>query len=555
MAMKQIVSSAFNASADALVRFSRAFGRQTWFLFLLLFTFSLTVLTPSVSLSQSTRLNDIEGHWARLCIQELAQRDIISGYPDGTFRPNIPVTRAEFAALLKNAFPNAPITRDSVGFGVEFADVSDEYWAVVPVRWAFQRGFMSGYPDGTFAPQQNITRVEVLLSLVSGLNYTPTQPVNQTLTRSYQDAAAIPNFAEDVVAAATENELVVNYPNVQQLNPNQAATRGEVAAFLCQGIGNEGAIPPQYVAHSNGQQTQAQNELRGVWLTNIDSDVLFSRDRLNNALTSLAQLNFNTVYPTVWNWGYTLYPSSVAEKVIGTNLDPEPGLQGRDMLQEVINLGHEKGLSVVPWFEFGFMAPSDSALAKRHSDWLTQRRDASTTWMEGTHERVWLNPFHPEVQKFIQDLVVEIARNYDIDGIQFDDHLGLPSEFGYDDFTVALYQTEHGGKFPPNNPKDPEWIRWRADKITNFMNQLFTAIKAVKPNAVVALSPNPQEFAYDFYLQDWHRWERQGFIEELIVQVYRENMDDFLRELNHSSLQMAQGHIPVGIGVLAGLKG
>ena len=46
-------------------------------------------------------------------------------------------------------------------------------------------------------------------------------------------------------------------------------------------------------------------ELRGVWLTNIDSNVLFERDRLSAALERLHQLNFNTVYPTVWNWGYT----------------------------------------------------------------------------------------------------------------------------------------------------------------------------------------------------------------------------------------------------------
>lgn len=51
-------------------------------------------------------------------------------------------------------------------------------------------------------------------------------------------------------------------------------------------------------------------ELRSVWLTNIDSDVLFERSRLALALQRLDELNFNTVYPTVWNWGWTLYPSS-----------------------------------------------------------------------------------------------------------------------------------------------------------------------------------------------------------------------------------------------------
>ena len=52
-------------------------------------------------------------------------------------------------------------------------------------------------------------------------------------------------------------------------------------------------------------------EIRGVWLTNIDSDVLFEQSKLKNGIEKLAKLNFNTLYPTVWNWGYTLYPSQV----------------------------------------------------------------------------------------------------------------------------------------------------------------------------------------------------------------------------------------------------
>ncbi|MGB3494267.1 MAG: family 10 glycosylhydrolase, partial [Elainellaceae cyanobacterium] len=72
-------------------------------------------------------------------------------------------------------------------------------------------------------------------------------------------------------------------------------------------------------------------ELRGVWLTNIDSDVLFSPSHLNTSLEQLAHLHFNTVYPSVWNWGYTLFPSPVAEQAIGAAVDPHPALQGRDV--------------------------------------------------------------------------------------------------------------------------------------------------------------------------------------------------------------------------------
>ncbi|WP_407810279.1 glycoside hydrolase family 10 protein [Spirulina subsalsa] len=313
----------------------------------------------------------------------------------------------------------------------------------------------------------------------------------------------------------------------------------------------------QPVALTSPQPKQSTpRELRGVWLTNVDSDVLFNPNTLKTALERLKTLNFNTLYPTIWNWGYTLYPSTVAQEVIGTALDPEPGLAGRDMLQEIIDQGHRHHLTVIPWFEFGFMAPADSALAQRHPDWLTQRIDGSTIWSEGgIHDRVWLNPLHPEVQDFITRLVVEVVEKYDLDGIQFDDHFGYPSDFGYDDYTVRLYRQEHGGHFPANQFDQAQWIRWRADKITQFMEKLFFAIKGAKQQAIVSLAPNPQDFSLNSYLLDWHQWERKGLIEELVVQLYRNDLSRFREELADSSLQQARQHIPVAIGILSGLKG
>lgn len=302
------------------------------------------------------------------------------------------------------------------------------------------------------------------------------------------------------------------------------------------------------------QTNSPKGELRGVWLTNIDSEVLFSRTNLRRGLERLARLNFNTVYPTVWNWGYTLYPSAVAQAVIGQRLDPEPRLQGRDMLAEAVIQGHRLGLAVIPWFEFGFMAPADSALVKRHPDWVTNRLDGSQIVMEGVHPRVWLNPFHPQVQQFMVAAIAELVASYDIDGIQLDDHFGLPVDLGYDSFTVALYRQEHGGQSPPSDSQDLDWIRWRADKITAVVTQLFHTVKALKPRCLMSLAPNPYQFSYENYLQDWATWERRGLIEELIVQIYRNDMERFISELNAPELQAAKRHIPVAIGILTGLK-
>jgi uncharacterized lipoprotein YddW (UPF0748 family) len=295
-------------------------------------------------------------------------------------------------------------------------------------------------------------------------------------------------------------------------------------------------------------------ELRGVWLTNIDSDVLFSRRNLNRAIRKLSRLNFNTLYPTVWTWGYTLYPSPVAEQVIGRAVDPHPGLQNRDMLAELVERAHRRNMAVIPWFEFAFQLTAASEIATLHPDWITSRRDGTQIVMEGIYPRVWMNPFHPDVQQFILDLIEELVVKYPVDGIQLDDHFGLPSELGYDPYTVALYQQENQGRRPPNDPQDPTWVRWRADKITTFMSRVFSVIKSHNEDCIVSISPNSKDFAYRMSLQDWSRWERMGLVEELIVQDYFADINRFNQELNTPEVQQALLHIPVAIGILVGLK-
>lgn len=315
-----------------------------------------------------------------------------------------------------------------------------------------------------------------------------------------------------------------------------------------------GEAMPLFGQPSAQTDSDLPTELRGVWLTNIDSEVLFSEDNVSEAIARLKRLHFNTLYPTVWNWGYSLYPSSIAEQETGQAVYPHPGLSDRDMLAEMVEQGHQNGFSVIPWFEFGMMLPADSVIAQRHPDWITQRRDGSQIVMEGSDPRVWLNPAHPEVQQFILNLITELASTYDIDGIQFDDHMGMPIELGYDDYTVNLYRRSHQGNDPPADANHPEWKAWRAAFLTDLIAEIFQAVKAVSPDCLLALSPNPREFAYDAYLQDWWTWERRGYVEELIIQIYRNDMERFIYELERPEIALVRSHIPLAIGILTGLR-
>ncbi|MBD2085891.1 S-layer homology domain-containing protein [Trichocoleus sp. ST-U3] len=186
--------------------------------------------------------SDIQNHWAQECIKQLQARNLISGYPDGTFRPNAQVTRAEFAALVRKAFPNTVPIRNAINF----VDVPSSHWAYQAIQVVYRAGFLSGYPDRTFKPSQPIPRVQALVALVSGLKYgAPTNP-SEILKKYFEDAAQIPNYAIGAIASATEKYLVVNYPNVRRFNPNQNATRGEIAALICRALSIPG-VPLQYI--------------------------------------------------------------------------------------------------------------------------------------------------------------------------------------------------------------------------------------------------------------------------------------------------------------------
>jgi len=185
---------------------------------------------------------DIGGHWAADFITALARQNLIGGFEDGSFKPDIPINRAQYASLVVNAF-NPPAKRSAT----TFSDVPTTFWAKSFIDRAFQGGFISGFPDGSFKPGQNILRLQVLASLVTGLELTGT---NLNALNAYDDRATIPQYAQNQVSTATLQRLVVNFPNIRQLNPNRDATRAEVAAIVYQAMvraGRSAAINSPYI--------------------------------------------------------------------------------------------------------------------------------------------------------------------------------------------------------------------------------------------------------------------------------------------------------------------
>lgn len=185
---------------------------------------------------------DIQKHWAKDCIVAATTRNIFRGYPDGTFRPDAPVSRAEFAVIIDTALPKQSPIRPAL----TFMDVPANHWAAKAIAQVYQTNYLSGYPQAFFKPNQPIPRVQAIAALASGLKYGVTIDPIVTLKKYYDDLVQIPNYALRAIAAATERRIIVNYPNIRRFQPNKNATRGEIAAFICRVL-KIPAVPYKYI--------------------------------------------------------------------------------------------------------------------------------------------------------------------------------------------------------------------------------------------------------------------------------------------------------------------
>lgn len=148
-----------------------------------------------------------------LDIDGLVQHQVISGYPNDEFRPEQPVTRAEFAAMLQSAFGEKSVSQTEL----KFKDVSSDFWGASAIAKTTASGFWQGYPDQTFRPQQTISRANALLVLAKGLNL-KAESSPQEVLRIYQDRERVAEELQEAIAAATEAGLVVNYQRLEEFN-------------------------------------------------------------------------------------------------------------------------------------------------------------------------------------------------------------------------------------------------------------------------------------------------------------------------------------------------
>ncbi|WP_233745719.1 glycoside hydrolase family 10 protein [Leptodesmis sichuanensis] len=479
--------------------------------------------------SASPRFPDIQTHWARAFIEGLAERNIVRGFPDGNFRPEQGVTRAEFAVMAQAAFPQ-PLKRPYV----PFVDVPDHYWAAGAIRWAYERGFLSGFPGQQFRPTERIPRGQVLVALVSGLELTTSETV--PLDELYRDADQIPGWARSAIATATVHEIVVNSPSLQRLRPTQPATRAEVCAFVYQclvSLQQAPAIASNAIVRWQPQPTIAVShprEFRAAWITSVWNKDWPSRSGLSSQqqqvelttiLDQLQATNFNAVVLQVRPEGDALYRST---------LDPWShwltGQQGKapepfyDPLEFAIAQAHQRNLELHVWFN-PYRARTSKNTVNAFPHIAVTNPEVVYAW----GNQLWMDPGSKVVQDRTYNVILDVVKRYDIDGVHLDDYFypypiagqTFPDQKTYQDYR------NRGGTL--------SLADWRRDNVNQLIQRLLKGIRAIKPHVKFGISPfgiyrpgQPPSIegldAYDRLYADSLKWLQQGWVDYLAPQLY-----------------------------------
>lgn len=168
------------------------------------------------------KFNDIENSWAKANIERAIALNIVTGYADGSFKPNQVVNRAEFTTMIARA-----LKLEGEVSSLQFSD-NDKIgeWAKQSIQLAIAAGIISGYEDQSFRPTNNISRAEVAVMMIKALGVEPEEKYELT----FADADKIPAYAKKYVAAAVKLGLIAGVGN-NEFAPTKAATRAEAVTF------------------------------------------------------------------------------------------------------------------------------------------------------------------------------------------------------------------------------------------------------------------------------------------------------------------------------------
>ncbi len=291
---------------------------------------------------------------------------------------------------------------------------------------------------------------------------------------------------------------------------NQSATAGKVAV----------ADAVRFVRAG----TSYGDKYQGMWI--YSWGVGFRSEAETDTMLALARdQNMNILFPEVRKAGDAYYISAIEPRA--DNIDPDYA----DPLADLIAKAHDTSNGkqyievhawIVPYRVWVSGGLPEGHVLTEHPDWVTQLYDGSNT-------NQYLDAGHPGVTDYLVDVVTEIVRNYDVDGVHFDYFRYAGDTYGYNPTALARFQRLYNRSDRPA-PTDPEFGQFRRDQILAMGRKVYAAVKAIRWNvkmsaATIGWGAYPGDFTqsrtYKEVFQDWPRAMEEGILDMNVLMNYK----------------------------------
>ena len=278
-------------------------------------------------------------------------------------------------------------------------------------------------------------------------------------------------------------------------------------------------------------------EMRGVWVSTVSNldwpevgnyDVKVQKELLKEKFDFIEEQNMNTIFFQVRPMGDALYESSYApwSKYLTGTLGENPGY---DPLEFAIDEAHKRGLELQAWFNpFRIDSNSEKFNIDNYIDELPEESPLKNNpdWIVKYNNYHYLDAGIPEVREYVIDTIIEVVKNYNIDGVVLDDYF-YPSPSGGVEFPDEDTYEKYGEGF---SSKD----EWRRNNIDCFISELYSKIKSTNAEVKFGVSPfgiwrNGESVggsntsglsSYDDVYVDSRKWIQEAWIDYIIPQIY-----------------------------------
>ena len=341
-----------------------------------------------------------ETHDRYEAINMLSSMDIITGFPDGTFKPDEAVTRAQMAALITRMFNlgSSPVTTEP------FSDVTTTYWAASDIVSAKNRGIINGFPDGTFQPEAEVTYEQAVKMIVCALNY----------GTAAEKAGGYPN---GYIQQASKLGILKGAAYTQ----DQPAPRGIIAQLLFNSLNVDMLVPQinadgtvDYVKSESGNNTVSQQFLKTETIKNV-TVVRTPRVNLEPGVPAIESVNDNAMYVKKADNSYVkvTVQNTSAFDYIGQLVDITYKVDAEDAeVKTLTNITRNAGVRVYENIKLSDVITLSGSSIDYYTDKANNRENTLT--FNGTPVVIYNERLHTSG---IDALNTEITGSNDVDGV------------------------------------------------------------------------------------------------------------------------------------------